>query len=350
MPASVRRILFVMVGAIIGVLLIPTGWTVAAGAGKGPYVIALSNSFIGNDWRAQMEKEVQAEAQTPRDRHLVKRLVIENAGNNAASQISQMQSMIAQHVDAIIVDAASPTSLNNVIAQAHQRGILVVSFDNLVTSPYAIKQNYNNVDWGAKGAQFVAATLHGTGNVVLLQGVAGTTAEVDRENGVAQVFQKYSGIKIISRVQGGWSESGGHSAMAAVLASGVKFDAIWSSGDMAGGAVSALLQAHHALVPMTDAAFNDFLQIMSKYQSQGLAGLAVGDSDWSGAAALNTALDALEGHQVSMNIVNPISTYGASAYDPKVPPSFNIDYTSPVLGPNGQLSVQDVLTGTCCHP
>jgi ribose transport system substrate-binding protein len=306
----------------------------------------LSNSFIGNDWRAQMEKEVQAEANTPADKSLIKKLIIQNSGNSAAAQISQIQSMIAQHVNAILIDAASPTSLNNVIAQAHAQGIVVVSFDNLVTSPYAIKQNYSNVDWGIAGAKYLAKALHGKGSVVMLEGIAGTTAELDRERGVLSVFKQYPGIKVVSRVNGNWSESGGHSAMTSVLASGKQFNAIWSSGDMAGGAVSALVQAHHSLkIAITDAAFNNFLQILHQDASQGLQGLAVGDSDWSGAAALNTALKALQGQKVPMNIVNPISTYTGKAYNPKLPSTFNMDYTSPVLGPKGQLTVQNVLSG-----
>lgn len=320
---------------------------------KPPYVIALSNSFIGNAWRAQMENEVKAESMTPQDRSLVKKLIVENAGQDAAAQISQMQGMIAQHVNAILVDAASPTSLNNVIRQANQQGITVVSFDNLVTSPYAIKQNYSNTDWGAAGMNFIAKVLHGKGRVVLIEGEAGAGAEVDRENGVAQVLKTYPHITVAARVNGNWSDSGGHQAMTSVLASGTKFDAIWSSGGMAGGIISALLQVHHPLVPITDAAFNNYLKLLKQYGGKGLTGLAVGDTDYSGALALNTALAALQGHHVSMNIINPIRTYTvanpATKNNPNLPDTFNVDYTSPQLGSQGQLTVQDVLHGSCCY-
>lgn len=315
---------------------------------KPPYVIGLSNSFIGNDWRAQMEKEIQAEAKSPADKSLIKKIVIDNSQNTASSQIASMQALIAQKVNAILVDAVDPTSLNGVIAQAHKAGIVVVSFDNEVTSPFAIKQNYNNTQWGIAGAKGLAKLMNYKGKVVMLEGIAGTTAELDRDRGVKSIFKKYKKMKIVTEVHGNWSESGGHSAIASVLTAGTKFTGIWSSGDMAAGAFSALQQAHHKLVPMTDAAFNDFLKILHTYKSKGLKGVAVGDADWSGAAALNTAIKALQGKAVNMNIVNPVRVYSANAYSPKLPSSFNDDYTSPVLGTKGQLTPTDVERGSCC--
>ena len=101
-----------------------------------PFRIALANSYIGNTWRIEMENLWKAGVQMPPYKTLVKAEVF-NSGNNVPAQIQQMDNLISSKVDAIVINAASPTGLNGVIAQACAAGILVVSYDNVVTAPCA---------------------------------------------------------------------------------------------------------------------------------------------------------------------------------------------------------------------
>ncbi len=104
------------------------------------YKIALSNSYIGNKWRLEMENVFKAAlAMEPFKSQVVGSIY--NSGNDVSKQSQQMSNMIAERVDAIVIDAASPTALNGIIHQATSRGILVVSFDSGVTAPSAIKVN-----------------------------------------------------------------------------------------------------------------------------------------------------------------------------------------------------------------
>ena len=59
-----------------------------------------------------------------------------------------MDDIISSRLDAIVINAASPTGLNGVIAQACSAGILVVSYDNVVTAPCALKVNTDQFDFG----------------------------------------------------------------------------------------------------------------------------------------------------------------------------------------------------------
>src|SRR5690242_8244682 len=79
-----------------------------------PYTIALSNSFIGNTWRVEMENEFKAACAMEPYKTLVKCSIF-NAGNDVSKQTQQMDDLISSHVDAIIINAASPTGLNGVI-------------------------------------------------------------------------------------------------------------------------------------------------------------------------------------------------------------------------------------------
>src|SRR5687767_478108 len=112
----------------------------------GPYKIAVSNSFIGNDWRTQMIQMAKAYIEQPHVKPLIKEFSLVSSGQDVAAQIAQMDNMIASGVDAIILNAASPTAFDAVIKRASDAGIIVVSFDNVVTAPEAVLVNEDQVE------------------------------------------------------------------------------------------------------------------------------------------------------------------------------------------------------------
>ena len=69
-----------------------------------PYTIYLSNNFVGNDWRVQMEKEATVAAGLAPFKGKVK-LTITNAQNTVPAQISSLQAIVARKPDAILIDA-----------------------------------------------------------------------------------------------------------------------------------------------------------------------------------------------------------------------------------------------------
>jgi len=131
-------ILAAMVCSIVGASLSAApalGADYLLGGKQGPYVVGLSNSFSGNSWRAQMVAEFKLAADQLKADGTLKDYIVSDATGNTASQIQQIQNMIAAKVDAIVIDANSETALNPSIEAAHKAGIVVVAFDNTVTSP-----------------------------------------------------------------------------------------------------------------------------------------------------------------------------------------------------------------------
>ena len=78
-----------------------------------------------------------------------------NSGNDVGKQTQQISNLISQRVDAIVLNAASPTGLNGIIKQACDRGIVVVSFDNVVTAPCAQTVNTDQLKFGTQLAQYL---------------------------------------------------------------------------------------------------------------------------------------------------------------------------------------------------
>ena len=125
--------------AVMAAILIAVASAASARGTKsdaGPYKIALANSFIGDTWRVRWQTSSRADARCRRTASRVTCSVY-NSGNDVGKQTQQISNLISQKVDAIVLNAASPTGLNGIIKQACDRGIVVVSFDNVVTAPCA---------------------------------------------------------------------------------------------------------------------------------------------------------------------------------------------------------------------
>src|SRR6266446_9296161 len=170
-------------------------------AHAGKLKIALANSFIGNTWRLEMENTFKAACKMPPFNSEVSCSVY-NSGNDVGKQTQQISNLISQHVDAIVIDAASPTGLNGIVGQACARGILVVSYDNVVTAPCALKVNTDQFKFGQELAQELINRLHGKGNVIMVTGVAGTFADDERNKGADSVWKQNPGIKVVARYTG----------------------------------------------------------------------------------------------------------------------------------------------------
>jgi ABC-type sugar transport system substrate-binding protein len=138
-PASVltrRRFIGAATRSMAGMSVLGlAGCNGAAGSRvTGKLKIPLASSFIGNTWRLEMENTYRAALAMDPYRTQVFGQVF-NSENDMSDQAQQLSNLISAGVDAILIDSASPTGLNGVVSQAIERGILVISFDNIVTAP-----------------------------------------------------------------------------------------------------------------------------------------------------------------------------------------------------------------------
>ena len=92
---------------------------------KGDYVIGLSNSFYGNTWRKQMVESFTEAAEEAKKAGYIADFEIQNGDGTVNTQIAQINSFILEGVDAICINAASSTALNDVIQQAMKQGIKI---------------------------------------------------------------------------------------------------------------------------------------------------------------------------------------------------------------------------------
>jgi len=274
------------------------------GAKTGPYVVGLSNSFSGNSWRAQMVAEFKLAADQLKADGTLKDYLVSDATGNTASQIQQIQNMIAAKVDAIVVDANSETALNPAIEAAHKAGVIVVAFDNTVTSPYAINVSTDQRKFGEVGGEWLAKKLNGKGSIVVLSGLAGSPVNKQRwDEGAKKALSKYPDIKILTEVNADWDQAKAQQAVANLLPSFPKIDAVYSQGGaMTLGAIYAFKAANRPLVPMVGEANNGLFKVWKAEQKNGFSSISPSNPCAQSVDALKVAIQALKGEQVAKDI------------------------------------------------
>jgi ribose transport system substrate-binding protein len=280
-----------------------------------PYTIYLSNNFVGNDWRVQMEKEATVAAGLAPFKGVVN-LTITNAGDTVPDQIASLQAIVARKPDAIMVDASSPTALNPVIAQACAKGIVVVNFDQTVTAPCAYKI-FTNFTLGEQlSAKWMVAQLHGKGNVFEDTGLAGAPISSTITDAWASVLKSYPNIHVIGTYQGQYALGPEQQGVASLLAAHSDVNGILTQGYCT-GAIKALQAAGHALVPMLCQSYNQTYVALAT--DKGASGFIMANPAWLSVLALKTAVEAIEGKK-------PVKS------DELTPPCFYVGGSSPAGG------------------
>jgi ribose transport system substrate-binding protein len=333
-------------------LLTPSAAFAQAAGSKKKFKIALSNSYIGNKWRIEMENLFKGALLMEPFASQVDGSVY-NSGNDVSKQSQQISNLIAERVDAIVVDAASPTALNGIIGQATGRGILVVCFDNNVTAPSALKVNISQKELGVGNAEWLAKKLGGQGNVIMVTGVPGTQVDLDRNQGADEVWAKNPGIKVVNRFTGMWDSSTAERNTASVLPSLPKIDGIWCQGGT-DGVLRAFVSANRPLPPTAGECENGFRKFMLGTDGHKVEGSSAGTPPYLSLMALELARRVLEGSYPKRDIdvpnvflTNDQLKLGVNVFADQ-PDSFFDDFTAGGEDSPVDVCVQAALDGTAC--
>jgi ribose transport system substrate-binding protein len=284
---ATRTTVAVFAAAAVSIVAVGATTSVAREShAKKQYVIGVSNGVVGNGWREEMICAVKAQAKSSGQ---VSKVVVWNKNADAAAQQQGLRDLISQGVNAIIVNPQDRSALNPVIKQAAARHIVVVAVDQAVSAPEAYVASNNQVKYGFLGAQWLAKKLHGKGKVLYMRGLAGFPADTDRDKGYRQAMAKYPGIKS-KQVFTGWDFTKAAQAASQEIASGTKYDGVWTSGtDYT--VVNAFKKAGGKVPPVVGADDNEFIhQLLT-----GAPGAAVTNPAVIGGVGTRIAIDLLNG-------------------------------------------------------
>jgi ribose transport system substrate-binding protein len=284
------------------------GGSASAGGGKDAYDVYLSNSFLGNDWRQQMEHTAEAAATVAPLAGRVK-LTIVNTDNDPTKQIQSLNQIILKKPDAILIDASSPEALNPTVERACAQGIKVISFDQAVTADCAWKVN---TDFGVSavvGAKWLAETLEGRGNVIMDRGLAGNPVSLTMVDAFERVLKDYPGIKVVGTYESQYALAPEEQGAASLIAAHPQIDGVLSQS-YGTGAQKALQKAGRPPVAMYAQAYNgSFVQCATL---RGIECAITSNPGTLGAEALKTAVDVLDGKQVPKTVILPSPAFSTN--------------------------------------
>ena len=206
--------------------------------------IALSNNYAGNSWRqAMLRSWDKVTKKAVADGVVAAADAFTTAENQATEQAQQIQNMILQGYNAIVVNAASPEALNGAVKEACDAGIVVVSFDGIVTAPCAWRIAVNFKQMGKDEVLYLAKKMPKGGNLLEIRGLAGVFVDDEISAGIHEGVKENPQFKIVGSVHGNWAQDVSQKAVAGILPSLPEIAAVVTQGGDGYGAAQAFKAA-----------------------------------------------------------------------------------------------------------
>src|SRR5882672_2735939 len=271
-----------------------------------PYRIALANGFVGNTWRIQMIKTAKAYAETPEMKPLIKELKVVSTGTDVAAQVAAIDNFINSGYDAIVTIAVNPTAFAPVIKRANAAGVVLVPFDNVLDSDEVMMVNEDQLQMGAQSGEWLVKNIPSkSGKIIEVRGLPGNSVDRDRHLGFRKVMEAPGNKFEIVEVVGNWDDGTAQKVVADAVAVHKKFDGMFVQGGST-GAVRALIDAKHKMIPVAGEAENGFRKLCAANAKGGLLCTSLGQSPGLVAISMKAAVTALQGKVMPQMISVPI--------------------------------------------
>ncbi|MFB9906631.1 substrate-binding domain-containing protein [Allokutzneria oryzae] len=272
----------------------------AGGSGNsgGEITVALSVSTLNNPFFVQLRDGAQDAAKA-----LGVKLVVQDAQNDPATQVNQVQTFTTQGVKAIIINAVESDQATPAAKAAENAKIPVVAVDRAVNNAKIASQiASDNTAGGKLAAEALAKAIGGSGDVVVLQGTPGTSAARDRGQGFTDGIKASPGIKVAAQQAADFDRSKGLEVTTSLLPTQAGLKGLFAQNDeMALGAIKAL-------------AGKDVKVVGFDATEDGLAAIEAGTMAASiaqqprelGRLAVEQAVKAAKGEQVTAKVDVPV--------------------------------------------
>lgn len=225
-------------------------------------------------------------------------LIMLDAQQDAQKQITQVENLIAQKVDAIIVAAVDSDAILPAMDMCKKAGIPLIGVNMLFNTdkPYYYV-GPNDVLAGELEMQHAIDKIGGKGNVVILEGPIGQSAQLQRLEGNKKVLDKYKGkVNVLAEQTANWSREEALTMTENWLQTfNGKIDAIVAHNDeMALGAIQAL-EAQKLTGKIVVTGVDAILDGCNAVKDGSLLGTVYQDAGLEGSDAVERAYDVLEG-------------------------------------------------------
>lgn len=202
--------------------------------------IGLIVSTLNNPFFVDLKSGIESEA-----KKLGYNVVVLDSQNDPAKEVSNMEDISVKNVDVVLLNPVDSDSAIASVMVANNLDLPVITVDRAANGGKVVSHvASDNVEGGKMAAQYVVDQLDGKGNIVELEGIAGSSATRDRGAGFDNEI-KNSNLNIITKQSADFDRTKGLSVMENIIQSKGDIDAVFAQNDeMALGALKALQDAN----------------------------------------------------------------------------------------------------------
>jgi ribose transport system substrate-binding protein len=217
-------------------------WTSARAAGHSSGIIGFAQDHMANDWRAaqvaSVARALAAAAPGVRFLHT-------DARGSSAQQVLDIDSLLTAGIDVLITSPRDAAVVTPAVSRAHRAGVKVVLLTRRVMGDdYATFIGPDDAAIALNAARVLAASLHGQGRILVLQGVPRASTTIARTAGFLEELANFPGLSVAATLPASFLRADAIRAVESALADKLAFDAIFAQSDsMATGARMALRKA-----------------------------------------------------------------------------------------------------------
>ncbi|KIL40357.1 hypothetical protein SD70_14040 [Gordoniibacillus kamchatkensis] len=176
----------------------------ASGAGdaKKQYKIGVAAQGLSHEFIKALAESMQSKA-----KELHVNLQIMDSEDKIETQLSQVDSLVSQKVDALILNSVDFVGSGPAVDKAKKAGIPVVEVITFTKNEnYDVFVGTDPKQSGVMMGDYLAKALNGKGKVALLQGQIGHSAEITRGAGLKEsLFDKYPDVKLVTQQTANWN-------------------------------------------------------------------------------------------------------------------------------------------------
>jgi ribose transport system substrate-binding protein len=162
--------------------------------------------------------------------------------NNLAEQLSEIEDVTVKKPDAILFMAVDPRGVVPAIEKVNAAGIPLVNYNDRVRGgkfvSYVAADDFN---LGLDAGRYLLKALGGKGNVVIIEGVKGSTTSDDRVRGFNKAIEENPGVKLLASQPANYQRLQALQVTENLIQSNPSIDGVMAAADvMAFGAIEAL--------------------------------------------------------------------------------------------------------------
>ncbi len=231
------------------------------------------------------------EAMADRAKELGVQLIVTDAQRSPERQVQQIETFIAQKVDAIVLNPCEVEASSPAVQKALAVGIPIVNVNSETKVTPTAFVGSRDEESARIGMNYIARRLDGKGGVLMMEGYMGQAAQLKRSAGAREVLAGHAGLQLLAAQSAEWDRAKAVTLMENWLqAYGQTIRAVFAQNDeMAMGALLAIERAGRKkdIIVVGVDAIDDALQAVSDGR---LDATVFQDGKGQGRGAIETAL------------------------------------------------------------